>query len=75
MNILILFFKRKSIFTNLNAFFDKIELKNIGKTTYINIYYYPLSNVTKKHTLISPKLVKRYKSLFLKNNAKFHART
>jgi ribosomal protein S3 len=54
----------KSILKNFGSFFDKIEIKKTNDTFYINIFFYSSGNMTKKNTVIPPKLVKRFKSLF-----------
>jgi len=54
----------KSVLKNFGSFFDKIEIKKTNNTFYINISYYSSGSITKKHTVIPPKLVKRFKSLF-----------
>jgi len=53
----------KSVLENHYSFFDKIEFKEIDNIVYINIFYYISKNITKKNTEISPRLIKRFKSI------------
>jgi len=54
----------KSILKGLSSFFDKIEIKEINKVYFINIFHYPSRVIFKKDTVIPTKLIKRYKAIF-----------
>jgi len=54
----------KSSLTNLKAFLDKIEFKEIEGILYINIFYYMPERILKKDILISDNKKKRYSQKF-----------
>lgn len=54
----------KSILKNNFSFVDKIEFKEVNDEIFLNVYYYALTNITKRNILIQNKDIRRYKTLF-----------